>query len=153
MIVIQTMQTLQLSWRLGPPVIVWHLKVRDVPQHLVIYKTRSVWMVQDQDTVEPKMDHFKTVMNYYMAIQRAFVTTSETWHLLIDYFLDVRSQTGSSATTWEQFSYGFYKKKNLFPFMYAMTPLVDPKLDALSSGWHQNGLGTGQLSYINFNTM
>jgi len=56
-------------------------------------------MVQDQDTVEPKMDHFKTVMNYYMAIQRAFVTTSETWHLLIDYFLDVRSQTGSSATT------------------------------------------------------
>jgi hypothetical protein len=55
-------------------------------------------MVRDQDTVQPNMDHFKTVMNYYRAIQRAFVTTSETRHLLIDYFLDVTSQTDSSCT-------------------------------------------------------
>jgi hypothetical protein len=71
---------------------------RDVPQHRMIDKTRPVWMVRDQDTVQPNMDHFKTVMNYYRAIQRAFVTTSETRHLLIDYFLDVTSQTDSSCT-------------------------------------------------------
>lgn len=108
---------------------------RDVPQHRMIDKTRPVWMVRDQDTVQPNMDHFKTVMNYYRAIQRAFVTTSETRHLLIDYFLDVtsqtdssctkkKSQTGSSATTWEQFSDGFYVYNNFPLFMYTMTPLV-----------------------------